>query len=217
VKGNPIDDIKATRNIEGVWKDGVRVDRQSYRKKVELEIAKLEEKHEAMPPSGSESGLISDFEGEAITAEFGIGWSVSTDEVKGGSSTSEFVRTDGGAENSRGAMLITGVISEGSPYPWAGAFFSPGESLMAPANLSSKSALSFWSRGDGKTYSVMLFDQSHGYMPLTREFVAGPAWEHHNFTFEELGIDGHGIMGIFFGAASKIGEFTLEIDEVRLF
>jgi hypothetical protein len=113
-------------------------------------------------------------------------------------------------------MLIRGNISEASPYPWAGAFFSPGGSLMAPANLPSKSALGFWVKGDGKTYSLMLFDQSHGYRPVTKEFVAGPVREHHVLTFEELGIDGHDAIGIFFGAASKIGEFFLEIDNVRL-
>jgi imidazolonepropionase-like amidohydrolase len=216
VKGDPIDDIMATRNIVGVWKDGVRVDREAYRKQVQAEAAKLEEMHDAPSPPGSESGLISDFEVAEITSEFGAGWSVSTDEVKGGSSTAAFIRIEGGAEDSRGAMLIAGIISESSPYPWAGAFFSPDKSPMVPANLSSKSALSFWAKGDGKTYSVMLFAQSLGYIPATREFVAGPAWEHHLFTFEEFGIDGHDIMGIFFGAASKIGEFILEIDEVRL-
>ncbi|MCP4609526.1 MAG: hypothetical protein GY845_12510 [Planctomycetes bacterium] len=147
---------------------------------------------------------------------FGSGWSVSTDEVKGGSSTAEFMRIDGGAQDSQGAMLINGSISEGSPYPWAGAFFSPGESYVAPVNLSSKSALSFWSKGDGKTYSVMLFAQSLGYMPSTKEFLSGPAWEYHIFTFEELGIDGNDIMGIFFGGGAEVGEFVLWIDEVRL-
>jgi imidazolonepropionase-like amidohydrolase len=216
VKGNPTDDIMATRNIVGVWKDGVRIDREAYRKQVETEAAKLEEMHGAPPPPGSESGLISDFEAAEITSEFGFGWNVSTDEVKGGSSTAALTRIEGGAEDSQGAMLIKGNISEGSPYPWAGAFFSPGESFMAPANLSSESALSFWAKGDGKTYCVMLFAQSLGYMPSTKEFVAGPVWEHHSFTFEEFGIDGHDIMGIFLGAASKIGEFILEIDDVRL-
>jgi hypothetical protein len=45
--GNPTDDIMATRNIVGVWKDGVRVDREAYRKQVEAEATKLEEMHDA--------------------------------------------------------------------------------------------------------------------------------------------------------------------------
>lgn len=217
VRGNATDDIMATRNIVGVWKDGVRVDREAYKQQVQAEDAKLNETLDAPPPEGSKSGLISDFEADTIAAEFGSGWSISTDEVRGGSSTAEFARTDGGAKNSRGALLIKGIISKDSPYPWAGAFFSPGESQMAPANLSSKSALSFWAKGDRKTYSILLFDQSHGYMPLTKEFIAGPEWKQYIFTFDELGIDGHGIMGIFLGASSKIGEFSFEIDEVRLY
>jgi imidazolonepropionase-like amidohydrolase len=216
VKGNPVEDVMATRNIIGVWKDGVRVDREAYRTQVEAESARLEGMRNAPPPPGSESGLVSDFETEEITAEFGSGWSVSTDQLMGGSSTAEFMRKEGGAGGSKGALLIKGNIAEGSPYPWAGAFFSPGESFMAPANLASKSALSFWAKGDGKTYSAMLFARSLGYMPSVKEFVAGPAWERHIFTFEEFGIEGYDIMGIFFGGGSEVGEFALEIDEVRL-
>jgi hypothetical protein len=183
---------------------------------VETEIAKLEDERDAAPPPGSESGLVSDFESQEITAEFGTGWSVSTDEVKGGSSTATLERIEGGAQDSQGAMLIKGCISEGSPYPWAGAFFSPGESLMAAVNLSSKSALSFWAKGEGKTYSIMLFAQSLGYIPATAEFIAGPTWKHHIFTFEEFGVEGHDIMGVFIGGGSEVGDFLLEIDEVRL-
>lgn len=216
VRGDPTEDIMATRNIVEVWKDGVRVDRGAYREEVEAEAARLEEMRNAPPPPGSESGLVSDFEAEEIAAGFGAGWSVSTDQIMGGSSTAEFSRREGGAGESQGALLIKGNVSEESQYPWAGAFFSPGASFMAPANLSSKSALSFRAAGDGKTYSVMIFAQSLGYMPATKEFVAGPVWELHTFTFEEFGIEGHDIMGIFFGGSSEPGEFALEIDEVRL-
>jgi len=53
-------------------------------------------------------------------------------------------------------------------------------------------------------------------MPVTVEFVAGSAWEHHTFTFEDFGIEGHDFTGIFFGGGSEAGEFVLWIDEVRL-
>jgi imidazolonepropionase-like amidohydrolase len=47
VNGDPTADIKATRNIAGVWKDGVAADRASFR---------------AAAARASESGLVSDFE-----------------------------------------------------------------------------------------------------------------------------------------------------------
>ena len=39
VKGNPIEDITATRRIEGVWKSGVKVDREELRERVARQLA----------------------------------------------------------------------------------------------------------------------------------------------------------------------------------
>ena len=170
----------------------------------------------APPPPGSESGLISDFEDEEITVKFGCGWSVSTDVMMGGKSIAEFQRSEGGAQGSKGSMLITGNISEGSTYKWAGAFFSPGSAMMAPVNLSSKKAISFWTKGDGKTYYIMIFAQSFGMQPSTKTFKTGAEWEQYTFSFEDFGTDAHDIMGIFFGGGLDIGEFTFQVDNVRL-
>jgi imidazolonepropionase-like amidohydrolase len=44
VEGDPVNDILATRNIVGIWKQGVRFDREAYRKlllREEQEIEKL--------------------------------------------------------------------------------------------------------------------------------------------------------------------------------
>ncbi len=120
--------------------------------------------------------MISDFEGERITAHFGAGWSVSTDAMMGGKSTAEFRVAEGGALGSKGSMWITGNIVPGSPGSWAGAFFSPGSTAMAPVNLSSKKAVRFWVKGDGKTYLIMIFTQSLGYMPSIQSFSAGSDW-----------------------------------------
>jgi imidazolonepropionase-like amidohydrolase len=216
VRGDPTQEIKATRDIVAVWKSGRRLDREACRREVEAEMAEIEEQKEAPPPPGSESGLISDFEPEEIGAEFGFGWSVSTDAIMGGSSTGDFSRAEGGAEGSMGSMLIQGSIAEGAQYPWAGAFFSPGVGFMTPANLSFKKAVTFWTKGDGKTYTAMVFAQSLGYMPSVRTFVAGPEWEKHTITFEQFGVEGYDITGIFFGGGSVPGNFIFQIDNIRL-
>jgi len=216
VNGNPIEDIKATRDIVAIWKNGVKVDRKTYREAVEKGRAEMERQKAAPPPPGSESGSISDFEDEEITAKFGSGWSVSTDAMMGGKSTAEFKRMEGGAQASKGSMLITGNIGEGSNYKWAGAFFSPGSAMMAPANLSCKKAISFWTKGDGKSYLIMIFAQSLGWQPAIKTFKTGTEWNQYTFPFEDFGTDAHDLMGIFFGGGLDMGEFTFQIDNVRL-
>jgi len=216
VKGDPIKNILATRNIITVWKNGVKVDRETYRHVIEQEkLADIKQKN-ALPPKGSESGLISDFETEKISANFGAGWSVSTDEMMGGKSTAKIQLVQKGAQGSHGAMKISGNVMGVSAYMWAGAFFSPGKTLMEPVNLSSKKSIVFHAKGDGRNYSVMVFAKSLGYAPAIQNFKSTSKWKEYSFTFEKFGIAGSSIMGIFIGGAPEKGDFILYIDNVRL-
>ncbi len=215
VRGDPLSDITATRKIVGVWKNGSMVDRESYRAMIQ-EAKKSAEEKGRIPEVDVGSGLISDFDGEKITSQFGAGWAISTDAMIGGKSTADFKIVAGGALGSKGSLLITGEIAGGGYVRWAGAFFSPGSTMMAPANLSSKKSISFWAKGDGKTYSVMVFAQSLGYMPAMKTFVAGPEWQEFEFSFQSLRIDGSDITGIFIGGSQELGPFSLQVDEVRL-
>lgn len=216
VRGDPTEDIRATRDIVGVWKHGVRVEREAYRRSVEEHVAAVERQRHAPPPEGSESGLISDFEGGEISASFGFGWSISTDALISGKSTAEFEWTEGGARGSTGSMLISGTVPEGGPFAWAGAMFYPGPRPMSPANLSAKRGISFWAKGDGKRYSVMMFAQSLGYRPAIQYFVAEQEWTQYTFRFEQFGIDGHDLTGVFVGGGPEQGGFVLQIDDVKL-
>jgi hypothetical protein len=88
---------------------------------------------------------------------------------------------------------------------------------MTPTNLSGKSGLSFWARGDGKTASVMVFSQARGFIPATKSFVAGPEWKRFQFDWKDFdGLDGTTTLGIFFGGGTDSGPFELQVDEVRL-
>ena len=217
VKGDPTTDIKATRNIARVWKGGVAVDRQAYIASIEKANAEAERLRKQPAPAGSESGLVSDFEEEKISAKFGSGWSVSTDAMAGGKSRAEMKVAVEGAQGSRGSLLITGEISPDLPYAWAGAMFSPGATVMAPANLSSKNGVSFWAKGDGKTCRLMLFARSHGFQPAFKSFVAGPEWKRFTFRLSEFdGMDGSDLTGILFSGGPAPGRFVLQIDDVVL-
>ena len=215
VKGDPTTDIKATRDIVSVWKLGLEDDRASYRAAVEKAKQAAAAQKNAPPPPGSESGLISDFDDGTANAKFGVGWQVSTDTYMGGKSTAQMHVVDGGAEGSKGALQIDGEIVPNSVV-WAGAMFFPGPAPMAPANLSEKKSISFWTKGDGATYSLMVYSQANGYIPARQSFVAGPEWKKVSMPLSAFNTDGHDLMGIFFGAASAPGKFGLFIDNVRL-
>lgn len=216
VEGDPTVEIKATRAIVGVWKDGLRIDRESWRSAAAEARRARENQKNAPAPEGLGDGLISDFEDGAVSARFGSGWTASTDSLMGGKSRAELSTVDGGAEGSARALKIEGEISETGSIRWASALFSPGRAPFTPANLSSKKALSFWARGEGKTFAVMIYAQSSGFIPKIAFFPAGPEWKEVVLPFEKIGLEGFDILGIAIGATTAPGPFWLEIDDVRL-
>lgn len=217
VKGDPTKDITATRAIVAVWKLGVRSDRDGYAAEIqkdELEAAKAKR---APPPPGSEDGLISDFEDGKVSAKFGKGWSISTDSIMGGKSSSKMKSVDGGANGSKHSLRVFGEIDGGLPFAWAGAMFSPGEQVFAPANLSAKKKIVFCAKGDGQTYRVMIFTQSGGAIPAQQTFAAGKDWKQYTFPFSAFnGTDGHDLSAILFVAGPGAGKFDFQIDDIRL-
>jgi hypothetical protein len=217
VKGDPTQDITATRDIVTIWKTGFPYDRAPARAAVEKEKQEAAAARAAAPPSGSEQGLISNFDDGTFNTKFGSGFSVSTDSYAGGKSIADLKVIEGGPNGAKNALQISGTISDAFAYAWAGAMFSPGATPFAPANLSAKKSLHFWARGDGRACRIMLFTQSAGYMPAQKTFAAGTDWKEIVIPFSDLGgTDGHDINGILFSASSVTGPFTFAIANVRL-
>jgi len=216
VKGDPTQDIQATRDIVMVWKEGKAVDREAYRQAVQKGWEAVNKLKNSPPPLHSESGWISDFEGEKIAANFGAGWIISTDAMMAGTSTAQYKLAQGGAEGSRQSLLISGTIKEGAAFRWAGGMFVPGRTFVDPANLSFAKALRFYARGQGAGFAVLLFSRSAGFIPAVRAFEAGPEWKEYIFSWGDFGVEGYDVNGIFIGAYQKTGDFSLQVDNVRL-
>ncbi len=119
-----------------------------------------------------------------------------------------------------GADGLEHLFVDRAPDAGFGAFVAAHHAFVVPTqptNLSAAQALTFWTKGDGKTYQVMLFSESRGRMPSTRDFVAGPDWKEYTFPLASFdGIDGHDIMGIAFTNGPDAGTFQLRIDQVAL-
>jgi len=136
--------------------------------------------------------------------------------MAGGKSDATLTVTDGGAHGSAKSLSITGTISDVFPFAWAGAMFSPGTQPMQPADLSAKKEIRFWTRGDGKTYRIMVFAQSKGMRPIEQPFVAGAEWKEYVFPLSSFsGIDGHDFMALLFVGGPAAGAFAFQIDDVR--
>ena len=208
VDGDPTRDITATRGIAGVWKGGVPIDRAAFARTVAQLNANA-----ARPAQIAANGVVSDFE-NGMTAAPG-NWFPSPDSFAGGTSTGEVKVVDGGAGSAH-ALSISGTITATLPFAWYGAMWSPGAQPMAPTDLSTKPGLAFHTRGDGKTYRVMVFARSKGNTPLTRTFVAGPDWKEVAFAWSDFGIDGRDVMGVVIAGGPQPGPFAFLVDDLRL-
>jgi beta-glucosidase len=165
-------------------------------------------------PAGSESGVVSTFDDGQITAKYGS-WTAITDSQMGGKSTAAMKAVAGGANGTKGALQVSGEVQDSpAQYKYAGVVFSPGAHPMQPANLSSKTTVSFWAKGDGKTYRLVLLKPGGG--PALQPFQAGPQWQHYEFSLSSLGTDGSDIGGLAFVAGPDPGKYEFEIDELEI-
>jgi imidazolonepropionase-like amidohydrolase len=203
VSGDPTRDIKATRRIVSIWKRGTRLDRRTA------------PEGPSTPDAAASSGMISGFNDKEASAEFGVGWQISTDTRMGGKSEGTMKIVAPGAQGTPGALEATGELRGGAPFPWAGPMFFPGASPMAPVNLSRFREIAFWVRGDGAEYRLMVFATRLGNIPATYAFRAGTEWTEVVVPFKALSdLDGSDIRGVLFSAGSP-GPFRFAIDEVR--
>ena len=217
VKGDPAQDITATRDIVSVWKLGVEDDRTTYRASIEKAKQEAETAAHASAPTGSDIGLISNFDDGMPGSKFGTGWMSSTDSIAGGKSTGEMKVVDGGANGDKDALDVSGVIDGGLPYAWSGVMWAPGSQPFVPVNLSSKKSISFFAKGDGQTYRVLVFTASGGRIPAQQTFVAGTEWKKNTVPFSAFnGTDGHDISAILFVGGPTAGKFDFQVDEIAL-
>ena len=204
VAGNPLDDIRATRAIEAVWKNGHRV-------------ARAIEAAGPAPAPAPEATVVSDFDGGRIDATFGS-WQATTDRMAGGGSDVEHALVASGAGGSPGALRVAGEVRPGFAFPWAGVMFFPATQPMQAVDLSGRGELVFRVRGDGRSYNAMLFSGASAQgMPSVQTFVAGAGWQEVRLPLSGFaGGDLARVRGIAFTAGQPHGRFEFILDQVEL-
>ena len=126
-----------------------------------------------------DTAVIADFDNGSDTASYGMGWHAADDKERGGNSTISQRLIEGGAQNSHGALEISGEVGTALQYPFVGTSFLPNgiegrewanQGLM---DYSSKKTLSFYARGDGQSYTVVIMGPALDAIPAMFPFVAG--------------------------------------------
>ncbi|MEJ7747342.1 MAG: CIA30 family protein, partial [Luteimonas sp.] len=208
VNGDPTADITATRAIDTVWKNGFAIEHALPPAAVSV----------ARGETAPVDGVLSDFDNYTLDARIGMGWQPTTDQMMGGASTVSHALVPGGAAGSRGALEISGEIKPGSMFPWSGMMFFPAAKPMQPVDFSTRKALVFWVRGDGREYNAMVFSgPSEQSMPSMQAFTAGSEWQEVRLPLDGFaGADPALLRAIAFTAGQPAGAFRFRIDRVEL-
>ena len=200
VRGDLEEDVSRSHDIVAIWKDGYLVERVVGSAGVEPQAE--------ITPAPAET-LVAGFE-DGFEASFGA-WDVTTDQMTGGSSSVNVGVRDG-------ALVVTGEIAPGLPFPWAGVIWMPGAQPMQPVDFSGREVIRFRTRGDGRQYSVMLFSsvQPAG-PPPTVTFIAPEEWTQLEIQLEDFPTATPEIIaGLAFVAQGPVGAYAFEVDEVEV-
>lgn len=211
VDGNPAADIKATRRIVEVWKDGqsTAAMRDTKRQQVAKELDGAT--RQALPPDGR----ISDFSAARLAAPFGSGWVPSTDQFAGGKSSVK-LEVLPALPDGQAPLAVQATVASGLPFAWSSVAFMPGAQPMQAADLSAAKTLRFRVRGDGKTYQVMMMGAGN-MRPSSVPFVAKAEWEEISIPLSAFaGIDPAAVAMLAFSAGPQPGEYRFELVDVRL-
>ncbi len=205
VDGDPTTDVRATRKIVGVWKLGVEVDREAYRERQAPARATF--------ASFSRPGVsrISDFEDSDVSASVG-NWARFGNRAWGGSSTAAWSVVADGADGTGHSLSIEGTIVANETFSASGALYWP----LGPVDLTAKSEIAFWAKGDGRSYRLIAFGQNVAQSFASQTFVAGPEWTEIGIPLRGFeGVDPAAAVSFLFAGPEEPGEFVLQVDEIR--
>jgi ABC-2 type transport system permease protein len=169
-----------------------------------------------------DAALIADFDHGSANTSYGIGFNSSDDKERGGNSKISQKLVAGGAQDSSGALEISGEVGTALQYPFVGASFLPNGTpdtewlKMGYMDYSARHSLSFYARGDGQTYTVLFLGPVVDGIPPMYQFNAGPEWTEIQVPLANLGgLDLKRVKLISIGSNNP-GPFRFQIDNVRL-
>jgi|GEM_PF-476324 len=149
LSADPRKDIKNTRKITGIWKNGFLTEAQQSPK---IKGIKL--------PT---SGLISDFNQKTLTSSFKTDFQTTSDQMMQGNSTADIKWSDSscngdvGDAELNGSLQVQGEIKAGFLYAWSGVFLPFSIDMSQTINLESAQSIDWDISGSPGTYQLMIF------------------------------------------------------------
>ena len=194
---DPTEDIRNTRAIRAVYKNGYEIDRT-------VEAA-AGEAVAALP-----DGLIADFENGAMTA-YGVPMVATADDIAGGASTARVAASEG-------ALRVEGTVSTQFPFPWVGAGVFLSFDGSRSADWSGHETFRLRIDGPARPYTLMLFTATSPQMPATVTFTPrGEGWEEISLPLADArGADLSAVFGFAVTTGRPEGDVTFGLDELRL-
>ncbi len=161
---------------------------------------------------------VSDFDGQLLSTRNGMRWLPTTDKYIGGTSTVTPSLVVGGAGDSAGAMRLSGTITLGTTWSWAGILLNPGDKPMAPVDARACSELVFHARGDGRELAVVLFSGAQMASEPPRVMIRpGKDWQEIRVPLARfLGADLAQFRAIAITAGLPAGAYEFDIDSVEI-
>ena len=193
INGNAETDIRLTRQIVAVWKNG---------REVRLDAP-------AVSAAAVQTGNAAN---DLLSVEEITRWMPSDDRFLSGRSQAQLAVV--------GQRLdVNGSLAAGFAFPYAGAIWSPGQPFMSPVDLSDRSRLSLRLRGDTGAYTLMLFSGrvTVQAQPLQIPLVVeadGASLSLDLATLDGLHLEHFQALGVF--ATGNARAFSFELIEARL-
>ncbi|MBV8502525.1 MAG: amidohydrolase family protein [Paucibacter sp.] len=208
VEGDPSVDIQATRAIVAIWKNGYPVDRS----------LRVDERPETAVAAAAGSSLIADFETDVTSVRMGQPLSITTDMMAGGKSSATQAWSAGGANGSKGALKVQGLIDGGLPYAWAGTLWMAGSAPMQAVDYGTRHELVFKVRGEERTGMAMVFSgPSAQSRPAMQSFKIGHDWTEVRLPLAGFaGVDLAKLRAVALTVGLPAGAFSFEIDDLEL-
>lgn len=190
LESSPLNNIKATRNIAGIYKNGVKLDR--------VKTAQLNAKKISTPQ-------LSDFT-NGLSSQSNLTWSKTDDSMLKGSSLASI-------QVEENTLKVTAAINKGFMFPWAGATVF-GDTKR---NISAYSIVSFNIRGTPGKYQAMIFSGMRAGTPPSQSFSVNNEWQTIQLSLSKFnGLDTAQFSGLAIVSGPSLGEFEYYLDDVKL-
>lgn len=205
VKGDPTQNIEHTLNIHSIYKHGYQVERR-------LNVAGASDEAKKLG-----THVLGDFENSAQLTEIDdFMWAPSDDQMANGKSVATIKHSELGANNSDGALQVTGSVNPGFPFPWAGAAVGDFEPPINGFDVASYSHIVFDVKGSPGTYRLMVFSADLAGIPPSQNFTVDEQWQEVALSIEEFaGFNPKQFSGLAIVAGPEFGESQFMLDNVR--